>query len=160
MILLKKIFSYYKDLVFQWILIYIFFISPIGSLSWMLVERNCNSCGYVNSIFSEVYNSSNSFLETIFSLLIYMPLYVLVVMFPLLISYTYIVRINTIKVGTDEYLGAKIVLFIIFSGVYFFIISLLYHFPTMVYFIFPTGLTFIIYIIWVFRIEKRLKMKQ
>ncbi|TXK72102.1 hypothetical protein [Mesonia sp. HuA40] len=154
--LLKKIFLYYKDIIFLLILVFFLFLSPVGSFGWKIVNINCIGCGHTPSVFSDIYNGAESFLEIIFDL-IYVFSIILLLVFPLLIAFVYIVRINNFKKGSDDYIAVKLILMTIFSVIYFFIISILYHFPTMVYLIFPTGLTFIIYLILVFKIEKRLK---
>lgn len=150
--LLKKIFSYYKDIGFLLILVFFLFLSPIGSLGWKTVDINCNGCGHTPSVFLDIYNGSGSFLEIIYNL-IYIFLIVLSLVFPLLIAFVYFIRINNFKKGSVEYIAVKLTLTILFSILYFFIISM-YHFPTMIYLVFPTALTLVVYLVWVFIFEK------
>ena len=103
------------------------------------------------------YFSVSYLLDTLISLLIYTPIYSIKLSAPLSIANIYILRVNTYKLGEDDYFATKI-LFMLIAGMllvpYIFIIAQgNYH--EVLYSAFPAMLTSTLYLLLVLNRESK-----
>ena len=150
--LINKIKPFYKDFLTQSTIFYIALISPIGVIPYYIAgSAGTNSLLWDELFYLRKYFSASYLLETLMTLLVYAPIHGIILSAPLSIANIYILRVNTYKLGDDDYFATKI-LFMLIAGVllvpYIFIIAQgNYH--EVLYSAFPAMLTSISYLLLV-----------
>ena len=148
--LLKRVLLYYKDFIFQSIVFYILYISPLGSVGWKIGVFDES---LIERFFLDIGKEP---LQSLLHLIYYLPCSILY-SFPVSISNIYLWHFNKFRMGESDYLPLKILFMIAVSGLYIaYSVKAFGHFGMLtLIFLFPIALTTLFYLVWLFWREKR-----
>jgi hypothetical protein len=149
---IDKVKPFFTDFLFQSTVFYIAMISPIGVLPYYIAgSAGTNSILWHELYYLNKYFSLSRLLETFGGIFLWMPLYSIVLSAPLSIANIYILRVNTYKLGDDDYFAMKLLFMLIAGSLlvpYIFVVAQgNYH--EVLYSAFPAILTSILYLLFV-----------
>ncbi len=153
---INKVKSYYSDFFLQSAVFYVFIISPIGVLPYYIAgSAGTNSLLWQEFYYLHKYFSASRLFETMVNLLLWMPLYSMLLSAPLIITNIYILNIKLYKSKDDNYLTNKLLFMIIVLVLLAPYLLIIGDYHTVLYCSFPAILTTILYLLFMIYKEKK-----